>query len=126
MTAGPMHEAKQAMVSAMSSWHQGKLFVENGVGVSNDALHVLAGVLLWMGAALLARKPLSSWLPWMALAAVLVWNELVDLCIEQWPDARQQYGESLKDLLLTLAVPTLMMLASRYRPQLFRAGERRR
>jgi hypothetical protein len=45
----------------------------------------------------------------------------VDLWIEQWPDPGQQYGEGAKDLLLTMAVPTMTMLAARARPDLFRA-----
>jgi hypothetical protein len=52
----------------------------------------------------------------------------VDLWLEQWPDPGQQYGEGAKDLLLTMAVPTIIMLAARSRPDLFRGniGKRRR
>jgi hypothetical protein len=48
------------------------------------------------------------------------------LWIEQWPDRGQQYGESAKDLLLTMAVPTILMAAARARPDLFRGGGKRR
>jgi hypothetical protein len=41
------------------------------------------------------------------------------LWIEQWPDLSMQYGESVKDLLLTMALPTLLLVAARLRPQLF-------
>ena len=37
-----------------------------------------------------------------------------------------QYGESFKDLLLTMSVPTLLMVATRLRPDLFRGGVGRR
>lgn len=119
-----MHEMKQTVLSAMGSWHQGKLFVEHAVAVSNDALHLLVGVLVWIGLALVTRRRLSSWLPWAGLAVILAWNEAVDLYVEQWPDPGQQYGEAAKDVLLTLLVPTMIMLAARYRPQLFGAVRR--
>lgn len=114
------------LVSVMLSWHQGKLFVEHSVSISHDALHILLGVALWMGLGLLFRRPLTSWVPWLWLLAVILWNETVDLWIEQWPNPGQQYGESAKDILLTLAVPTLIMVAARMRPDLFRGAGRKR
>ena len=124
MNVQPLQEAKQAALSAITAWHEGKLYVEHSVAVSNDALHVLVGVVVWLGLAVVLRRPLSSWLPWAGVAVLLLWNEVVDLFVEQWPDAAQQYGEGAKDLLLTLLVPTLIMLAVRCRPQLFRAAKR--
>jgi len=117
-----------ALVTAMKSWHQGKLFIEHSVSFSHDALHIFAGVLLWIAFALMLRRPLTSWRPWLWLLAIILWNEAVDLWIEQWPDPGQQYGEGAKDLLLTMAVPTILMAAARARPDLFRgqaAGKRR-
>ncbi|HEX5238298.1 MAG TPA: hypothetical protein VFW39_07545 [Sphingomicrobium sp.] len=110
----------------MLSWHQGKLFIEHAVSISHDTLHVIIGVLLWLVFALLTRRPLSSWLPWSWLFAVIAWNETVDLWMEQWPDPGQQYGEGAKDLLLTMLLPTVLMLAVRLRPDLFRSAPRGR
>jgi hypothetical protein len=109
----------------MTSWHQGKLFIEHTLTISHDSLHMLAGVLLWLVFGLLLRRPLIAWRPWVWLLAVILWNETVDLWIEQWPDPGQQYGESAKDLLLTMAIPTIIMVAARARPDLFRATARR-
>ena len=108
------------------SWHQGKLFIEHSFSISHDSLHMIVGVLLWVVLGLFTRRPLTAWRPWLWLFAVILWNETVDLWIEQWPDPGQQYGESAKDLLLTMAVPTIIMLAARFRPDLFRAAARRR
>jgi hypothetical protein len=110
----------------MVSWHQGKLFIEHAVAVSHDTLHVIIGVLLWLVFALLTRRPISAWLPWLWLFAVILWNETVDLWTEQWPDPGQQYGEGAKDLMLTMIVPTVLMAAARMRPDLFRRTARRR
>ena len=106
----------------MTTWHQGKLFIEHAVTISHDSLHVIVGVLLWVVFGLILRRPLSSWLPWLWIFAVILWNETVDLWVEQWPDPGQQYGEGAKDIMVTMFVPTLILLAARARPDLFRAS----
>jgi hypothetical protein len=121
-----MHQLWAALIAAMQSWHQGKLFIEHSLSISHDALHMLVGALLWIALGLLLRRPLYTWRPWLWLLVFTLWNEAVDLWVEQWPDPGQQYGEGFKDLLLTLAVPTVMMMAARTRPDLFRAAGRPR
>ena len=105
----------------MTTWHQGKLFIEHAVTISHDSLHVIVGVLLWLVFGLILRRPLSSWLPWLWIFAVILWNETVDLWVERWPDLAMQYGESAKDLLLTMILPTLVMILVRSMPRLFSA-----
>jgi hypothetical protein len=117
------HHPWSAIVATLSSWHQGKLFIEHSVAISHQSLHIFIGLLLWLAFGLAFRRPVTSWLPWMSLFAIILFNETVDLWIEQWPDPGQQYGEGAKDLLLTMAVPSIVMLAARARPSLF--GPRR-
>jgi hypothetical protein len=121
-----MHDLWAAIVAAMTSWHEGKLFIEHSVAIAHDTLHVVVGVLLWMVLGLLTRRPLSSRGPWLWLFAIILWNETVDLWTEQWPHPGQQYGEGAKDVLITMLVPTILLLAIRLRPDLFRAGPRLR
>lgn len=109
----------------MSSWHQGKVFIEHTLRIEHGTLHVMVGMLLWLVFALLARRPITSWVPWLMVFAVILWNEIVDLWFEIWPTPGRQYGEGAKDLLLTMFVPTILMLAARLRPDLFRATPRR-
>ena len=104
---------------AMMSWYQAKMFVEHAMFFSSDALHVIAGVIVWLLLALALRRPVSSWLPWLGLLALLLCNEAVDLWVERGPDPAMQYGESAKDVMLTMALPALLMAAARMRPQLF-------
>ena len=104
----------------MSSWHQGKLFIEHTLRIEHGTLHVLVGTLLWLAFALLVRRPITSWVPWLLVFAVILWNETVDLWFEVWPEPGRQYGEGFKDILLTMFVPTILMLAARTRPDLFR------
>ena len=115
-----------SITAVMTSWHQGKLFIEHAVTVSHDSLHVIVGTLLWLALAFLLRRPLSSWFPWLWLFAFTLWNETVDLWIERWPDPGQQYGEGAKDVLLTMFLPTILMFAVRLCPQLFALAARRR
>jgi hypothetical protein len=110
----------------MTTWHEGKLFIEHAVNVSHDSLHVIIGVLLWLLFALLTRRPLSSWIPWLWIFAIIFWNETVDLWTEQWPDPGQQYGEGAKDLVMTMLLPTVLMFALRWKPGLFSGGNRKR
>ena len=121
-----MRELWATIVDAMNAWHQGKLFLEYSLSVDHDALHVIVGLLVWLVAALLLRRPITSWLPFLWCLAITLWNETVDLWIEQWPDPGRQYGEGAKDVLLTMTVPVLLMAAARLRPDLFRTAARRR
>lgn len=114
-----MYELWRTLVAAMASWHQGKLFVEHALTIDHDALHILAGLLIWLLAGIVSRRPLTAWRPWLFVFAVILWNEAVDLWVERWSDPGQQYGEGLKDLLLTMATPTVVMAAARLRPRLF-------
>jgi hypothetical protein len=121
-----LHGIWEAIVAAMVSWHQGKLFIEHAVAIDHDSLHVITGVLLLLALALAIRRPVSSWYPWLWLLAFILWNETVDLWVEQWPDPGQQYGESAKDVLLTMFLPTVLMAALRWKPGLFAGGARGR
>lgn len=114
-----------ALSSGMRWWNDAKLQVESVSPVSNDALHVLVGAALWLLIAFALRKSIAAAAPVLILLGLLAFNELVDLWVEQWPDPAMQYGESAKDLLLTLAVPTVMMALARLRPQLFGGPLRR-
>lgn len=107
------------ITGGMLSWYEAKMFIEHASVISSDALHVLVGTVVWLVSAIAWRKPISSWLPWLVLLLLLVFNEGVDLWVEHWPDPAMQYGESAKDVLLTMALPSLLLTLSRVRPQLF-------
>lgn len=101
-------------------WIEAKAFVEAAMGISNDALHVLLGVALQLLAAVLLRSSLAGIGPWLAVLALELLNEWNDLAVEQWPSPGQQWGEGAKDVALTMALPTLLLLIARWRPGLFR------
>lgn len=116
-----------AVTYGMMSWYRIKMFIEHASAVSSDALHVLVGAVAWIVIAMVLRRSLSASRPWLILLALILLNESVDLWVERWPDIAMQLGESAKDILLTMTLPTLLLFAVRLRPNLFRArsGHRR-
>ena len=103
----------------MSDWYQAKLLLEHATGVSMDALHVLVGVAAQLLFAALFHVPLRSWRPWLFVLTLLLLNEVGDLWVEQWPEPAMQYGEGIKDIVLTVLLPTALMLSARLRPAIF-------
>jgi hypothetical protein len=121
-----MHDLWLTLIGAMGAWHQGKLFVEHAVAIDHDALHVLVGIFAWLALAVLFRRPVTSWIPFLWCFALALWNETVDLWVEQWPEPGMQYGECAKDVILTMLAPAMLMIVARLRPDLFRKTPRRR
>jgi ABC-type branched-subunit amino acid transport system permease subunit len=110
----------------MASWHQAKLFLEHLVAISNDALHVIIGVVVQLVIALVLKWSVSSVRPVLVVLALAAWNEIVDLWTERWPEPGMQYGECAKDVAVTILLPLVLMFAARLRPELFRGSRRRR
>lgn len=105
-------------------WYQVKLFIEHASGISMDAWHILIGFFLFLLAALVLRRKVSDPLPWLAVLLVEIGNEAYDLYVEIWPDPGSQLGEGFKDILLTMALPTLMFLVVRFKPGLLMRSDR--
>ena len=99
-------------------WNDAKTFIEHMIGFSHDALHVLVGVCLQLLFAALHRISAGSIRPWLMVLTLEMANEWSDLYTEAWPQHAMQWGESAKDVLLTKALPTLLLLLARCRPRL--------
>ena len=103
-------------------WYQLKLFAQHSTGVSMDALHVVVGVILQLLIAMLFRSSLARPMPLLALFALELVNEANDYRVEVWPDPGMQFGEAVKDVILTMFIPTLIFLVARRRPKLLVQG----
>ena len=103
---------------SLLNWYQFKLFVEHSSDISMDALHILVGFAIFLLAALTLRRTVADPLPWLALLLLEAGNEAYDLVVEHWPDPGSQVGEAAKDIMLTMLLPTLVMLVVRWRPAL--------
>jgi hypothetical protein len=100
-------------------WYQIKLMIEHASGISMDALHILVGFILFLLAARILKAGVASPRPWLALLVLELLNEAYDLHVEIWPNFGTQLGEGIKDVLLTMLLPTLLALLARWRPGLF-------
>ena len=101
-----------------TDWSQTKTFIEHMIGFSHDALHVMVGVCLQLlFAGLLRRSARSVW-PWLMVLGLELANDWVDLHVEVWPDHGMQWGESAKDVVLTMFLPSVIWLVARFCPQL--------
>lgn len=109
----------QPVQAIFQFWNEWKLFFERSISFSQDSVHVIVGVLLMLGAALLLRKPVSNWRPWLVVLVFTCINEFADLWVDQWPTPGIQWGESAKDVLLTMMVPTVLLLSTRFLPRLY-------
>jgi len=107
-----------------SDWHRIKLIIEHAAGFSHDAIHVLIGGGGPLFIAFITRRTIANWLPWLVMFALILFNETVDLWVEHWPDRMMQYGDSLKDVLLTMALPTLFLITARVTPRIYARSRR--
>jgi hypothetical protein len=102
-------------------WYDVKQYAEGLIGLDMDALHVYAGVLGQIVAALVLRRSLASLWPWLAVLTAALANEWFDLGYEVWPDRQMQYAASFRDLWNTMLLPTLLLVLTRLAPGLFAA-----
>jgi hypothetical protein len=56
-----------------------KLVIVSATGLSKDALHLYAGLSIFLIVAEITRKQIASWLPWSIVFAVAVATELLDM-----------------------------------------------
>ena len=110
---------KAWLEAAGMDWFQVKLFIKTASAVHPDALHVLLAVVAMIALAAVLRRPIASPWPWLIVLALELLNEASDLGHERWPDPGHQWGEGAKDVIVTMALPTLLMLLARWRPDLF-------
>ena len=112
-------EAPLENLQSLEFWGAAKAFVNHSTVVSPDALHVLVGMILHLAISLLIRTPLSSIRPWAVLLALALLNEVLDVAVDPWPSTGAQSGEGAKDIVLTMILPTMLLIATRRAPRLF-------
>lgn len=104
---------------AQGPWQEMKGFVERSTDVSMDALHVIVGVLLMFGVALLMRRTVADWRPWLVVLIAGIVNEAADFLSDPWTVPMMQYAEGFKDLAVTMLLPTAILLTARSLPRLY-------
>ena len=98
------------------SWPELKTMVEGSIGLSQDAMHIYAAVLIQFAAAAVTRRTLAHPLPWLIVLALEMVNEWADVrsdndLFEEW-----ERWAALHDVINTMALPTLLLVMARVAP----------
>ncbi|MET0179107.1 MAG: hypothetical protein ABW194_01330 [Novosphingobium sp.] len=118
-------EVMGTVVDALGAeWFNVKTALERSVGFHDDALHVIVGVLAQLVLAAALRSSVSRLAPWLIVLALELVNEWSDFRFDLWPEAERsaQVGEAVKDVLLTMALPTVLLILARKFPRLLGKG----
>ena len=106
-------------ITAQSEWVRVKLVASELAGISQDALHILFGFLALFAAAAILRRPVQSPLPWLAVLTLEILNEVFDLATGAAAWVGPMWPGSVKDVVTTMSVPTVLLILSRVSPGLF-------
>jgi hypothetical protein len=90
-----------------------KLIIVAATGLSKDALHIYVGMSVFLFVAAIARRPISSWLPWAAVLMVALLGEVVDMRDDLLSLGRWRWSASLHDIINTLLWPTVLSALAR-------------
>ena len=101
-------------MTGMDGFQQAKVAVAAALGLPKDALHIYVGLFVFLVAAALFRRPLSSWLPLVAVLVAALAGELWDL-IDTWnAGGRPVLLRNWHDVWNTLFWPVVLFLLARY------------
>ncbi|WCT73630.1 hypothetical protein PQ455_18800 [Sphingomonas naphthae] len=95
------------MDALVKAYHYAGQVIVTWTGQSDKFVHVHTGLLLWLLAALVLRKPLRSIWPFAIVALAEFVNELLDYVFYSAIDQ----GDTVADVVATLAWPLVLMLA---------------
>jgi hypothetical protein len=91
-----------------------KMDIVGLTGLSKDALHVYAGLAVWLFAAAVFRRSITTLKPWLAALVVALVIEGFD-AFDDWVQlGRWRYMASVHDVVNTMFWPTLLTLLARY------------
>ena len=102
-----------------ADWLLFKDELTRATALSRDALHIYLGVSVQFAAALLLRRKLGDWTPWLTVLAIALINEAADLWVEIWPEHAMQAAAAVHDIVNTMIMPTALLALSRWAPRLF-------
>lgn len=86
--------------------------------VDKDALHIYVAIVIQISFAILTRRSLGHALPWLAVLAIEMINEVHD----GWLGYSASAGAH--DIINTMVLPTVLLLLCRYAPRILTWNER--
>lgn len=100
-------------------WQQIKETIAVWTDLERDALHIYAALIAQVGSALILRRSLAHWAPWLFVLLLALANEVLDMygdsLVEQW-----EHDAALHDMWNTMLLPSLLLLLARFAPGLIR------
>jgi hypothetical protein len=105
----------------MHVFHDIKLEIIQWTGLPRDALHIYVGLLIFLGAAALLKRPLAGRAPILAVLLAALAGETWDV-LETWRGGETiHWWRNWHDIWNTLFWPTALFLLARYTRVLKRA-----
>ena len=96
-------------VSNWTDWRIDKYVLGQAAHVSDDALHISAGLALVIVGGWLLRRPPWHWGPWLIMVAIETLNEGYDLS-RPTGTPESDWASSAHDFVITLWWPTVVLL----------------
>ena len=88
--------------------------------LEKDALHIYAALFIQIGAAQLSHRSLGDARPWIAVLALELINEVIDILRGGEPELMPwQVVSGAHDIINTMILPTILLLLCRRVPALF-------
>lgn len=84
------------------------------LGLPKDALHIYVGLIVYLAAAALLRRPLASWPPIAAAVAAALIGEAWDLLETRAAGAEPHWDRNWHDVWNTCFWPAVLFLLARY------------
>lgn len=106
----PFARAFAALPPSALNWSFLKSDIDTITGLPDDALHVLAGMLVLLAAAYVLRRPPWTWQAWIVVLIAETINETYDLLQTVVLSDEGNLRASLHDFWLTLLWPTIILL----------------
>ena len=100
----------------MNDWLHFKTQIVGTIGLERDALHVYVSVLIQFAIAIALRRGIGDWLPWLAVLVAACGNEILDVGVEVWPDPAMQAAQAVHDIVNSMILPTILLVAVRLGP----------
>lgn len=98
----------------MSAFQQTKLWLVGTLGLPKDALHIYVGLILFLGAAALFRKPLRSPLPILVVILAALAGELWDVIDTRAAHRQILWARNWHDVWNTCFWPFALYLFARF------------
>jgi hypothetical protein len=98
----------------MNPFQQSKFYLVEHLHLAKDALHIYVALIVLFGSCILFGWKVHQWKPWLLVLLAAFVGEILDIRGMPGPFESAVGRENVKDILNTMAVPTMLLIAARY------------